>query len=1387
VISGRPFPSCRITLLAILIGLCIPLAVSAQADAGDLRFERITVNDGLLNSNVSAIVQDHQGYIWFGTVYGLNRYDGYEFREYTYEPFETSSLPHSQIQSMYLDDEGYIWIGTYGGLSRLDPATEKFTNFLHDPDDPTSLSDPLVMSILKDSRGRLWVGTNDGVSMSEDGGVSFQRFPADPGNPRSLGNKTVRAIHQAADGSIWLGHYNGISRFDEDRGDFNNIFWGGVSVDEGSGDAIRARREAAVADGALPGTYVMSFASDRDGRLFAGMWEGHISRYDAATDSFVSWTLPTEGVYQLLFDANNTLWIATWTGGLFAMDAETGEYQRYTNQSGNRYSLSNDLVYSLMEDEGGILWVGTRGGGINKYDPKKNSFAVYQHEENRNSISPGDYNVLLEDSRGMLWLGTYTNGLDLIDRETRFITHYRYRPEDPDSINDNYVRNAYEDRENRLWILTNSGLNRYDYENDRFIHMGEPFEERILNTMIQDTDGNFWFGTYNNGVIVADPDMRDFRFYTHNKSDPSSLSNNLVSVIFQDSAGSIWLGTNGGLDRWNGRGFEHFRYNPEDTSSISGNKITVIVEDDFGQLWIGTNSGGLNLYDRATREFTHFTTRNGLPSNYVAAVVQDDQKRMWISTSRGLVILDPKLKDFVIIDEDDGLVSWEMNPAAIRTRDGTLYISSDGGIHRIESISYVNNRHKPPVVISEVLISGESYPILTEEEAVLDFQDNFLSFSFAALDYTAPSKNLFQYRLQGLDSEWSQPGRENRAVYSDLPPGRYLFEVKGANNDGVWNEEPARYSFVIRPPWYLSPPAIALEIIFLILFLFTIFNFFRIRWQLSQQELREETRINRLLERKVMERTQALSDARRRAEDADAAKSRFLANISHDIRTPLNSIIGFSEMFRRSPDAANSRRYAETIYTESKKLLDLINEILDMSKIEAGKHNAELVTFDLRRFIDSLTSSYRQSAANKGLVFNLDLSADLPEQIVSDRLSLARVLENLLGNALKFTTVGFIGLRVELRTGDGRSRIRFTVEDSGIGIPEEKQKLIFRSFEQLDKSLNRSYSGSGLGMAIASQLVKILGGEGIDVESRPGDGSRFSFDIPLDQGDPRPEYEGDDDAPSQLDLSTARILLVEDYEPNQEIIKALLEDTGAAIVTADRGERAIELMKTERFELVIMDLHMPGMDGLETTREIRKRDAAVPILGVTADVVQESRENCLRAGMNDVINKPVRQNLLLRSIASLLSSDGQLTAETAPAEEWMSGANPVIDFDALMIEHDQQIDVIVALAEGFIVASREAGRRIAEGVESGAVKDVHRLCHSIKGGALNLMALRISRLAGDMEERAKSLLNTGSEFAEVAAGEFSTMLDELYASIDELEAVVRARSDSMRNTEPGTE
>lgn len=1371
-------------LLPLLLGVCLGMVpfLSAQSplDNDDVRFEHIDISRGLIDSNVSSIIQDDQGILWFGTSSGLNSWDGYQFKDFVYTPFEEGSLPHNQIQTMYKDRHGFIWIGTYGGLSRLNPRTQEFTNFYADPDDDSSLSSALVISVFIDSKDRLWVGTGNGLNMSSDGGQNFTRFYEDNSNPRALSNKTIRSITEDEQGRIWIGHYAGISIWQEGWIGFQNIYH--------DPDAQKG----------LPGQYTMSFAYDADNRLFIGSWEGYVSMYDADNGHFTSHQLPTEGIYQLSFGSDGLLWIATWTGGLFALDTKTGEYQRFQHEEHNPYSLSHNLVYSLFEDDGGILWVGTRGGGINRFDPKKNRFQVYQRNNGQRSISPGEYTVLSPDSRGNLWLGTYSSGLDVLDLERGLVHNFSHDPDTPNSLQDVYIRDVFEDRMGRLWILTQSGLARYDYDSQSFVTIGAPFEEKILNHLMQDQQGNLWFGTYNNGIIRTDESFSSFDYFIHSESDPASISDNLVAQIYEDSAGNIWVGTNNGLDRWNGSGFDHYRYDAEDINTISGNKIVSIVEDQFGQLWIGTGSGGVNIYDPKRDGFNHFTTKDGLPSNTIVNLLPDEQNRMWIGTRRGMVIMDPEYRDLVLIDEDDGLLSSQINSAAAVAHDGSIFISTDEGVYRIPSLEYVNNSHEPNTVITGIEVSGREVIPHAEENLILNNEENLIIFHFAATDYSSPKKNRFRYRLVGHDLQWSNAHTSNQALFANLAPGSYVFEVRGSNNDGVWSQHPARFAFSVKPPWYLSVAALGSFTVFTLLFVFTAINFFHIRWQLHKRKLLEESKINKLLEHKVGERTAELREARQRAEDADQAKTRFLANISHDIRTPLNSIIGLSELLDQDENPKHIRQYNRTIQIESKKLLNLINEILDMSKIEAGKFQPHMTSFDLRELLETVSEAFHQQAVEKGLIFNVHIDPDLPNTIVSDRVSLTRIIENLLSNALKFTNIGSIRLFAEETIGQGGAqRIRFRVDDSGIGIPKEKQDQVFQSFEQLDKSLNRKFPGTGLGMSIANQLAQLLGNAPIMLESEPGKGSSFSFSIPLVRGNKAIQVDVDERPRTELQLSGHQILVVEDYEPNREVIKALLASSGAVIRTQATGAMALQDLEFNRYALIIMDLHMPDMDGLETSRRIRSFNTHTPILGITADVLESSREHCLASGMNDVIHKPIRREALIQAIHRLLSPQGtspqpqaELPFEAPDIKDkfiakFRKDEKPILDMDALIQEHDGDEEITRILIDGFLSSTDQLLNELPTDLQREQLSEIHRKAHSIKGGALNIFASELAQASAMLEGQAKQCIDQQAigqdENTQTVSEKLTPALEDLESAFDRFrKTVLPSDSDASR-------
>ncbi|WP_041401581.1 two-component regulator propeller domain-containing protein [Salinispira pacifica] len=1361
---------------AALVAIAIPGLLAAQSLSqlpDDPRVEQIEIQDGLINSNVSSIIQDDRGFMWIGTTEGLNRFDGYEFRSFTYIPFDTNSLSQSQIQTMHLDSRDNLWVGTYGGLNRLNTLTEDVESFEHNADDDTSLSSNLIISILRDSQERLWVGTSNGLNLSTDGGQTFQRFYHRDEDPHSLGDNTIRAIHEDNGGRIWIGHYGGVSIWDDREKGFLNI--SGPSAD----------REDLAGNTTLPGSFVMDITQDSRGDIWLGLWGGSIVHFKDDGQDIQTYSIPDDGIYTLLFDSNGILWIGTWSSGLYAMNPRDGNFRQFSRY-GKEEDQYHDLIYSLHEDRGGILWIGTRGGGIQMYDPKRSRFQVFEHESGTGGISPGSYTTMAEDSEGTIWIGTYNSGINAYNPVSGTFTGYSRDGENGRKLENNFVLSTYTEKMGEILVGTQVGLHRYDSSSDSFVPVEGPFRDQIIQSVTRDSDGNLIVGTYYNGLYIYDPSRDDYRHFANDPANPASISDNLISSLYVDRNNTLWVGTNNGLNRFTEKGFTRYFHDPDNRTSISGNKISSIQEDSYGQLWVGTNGGGINLYNPQQGNFTHYTTRNGLANNTVHAITVDDEGRLWISTTRGISILDPNEENFVNLDEDDGLVHYEMTSAAVKSRSGDMYFASVAAVHRIQNIDYVNNQHIPPVQITGIEIAGERIISSNSEELQLPYKENFITFNFSALDFSDPDKNRYSYKLEGIDQDWSPVSGENFAVYTNLAPGRYRFLVKGSNNDGVWNPRPTEFSFRISPPWYLSPIALSLAILFVAVFLGLMITNFRVRWKLNNERLKKEAEMNRRLEHKVTERTKALQRARQDAEEGLQTKSRFLANMSHDIRTPLNSIIGFSEMISRTEDRGKLDEYAATIFSESNKLLSLINQILDLSKIESRKMPVELRPVNLDQFVREITASYHDKAARKNLSFATSISAQLPPYLVTDPVNLSRILENVLSNSLKFTKEGEIRLDIEpgsapeseMSRADGRQDnepsaeiLRFIVRDSGIGIPEEKQEIIFSSFEQIDKSMDREYPGSGLGMSIARELTETLGGK-ILLRSRPGHGSTFTIEIPVHHIENELQLdESGGESTEHINLQGKRILLVEDYLPNQAIVQALLESTGAELTTAENGAKALDLCEGQNFDIILMDLHMPGMDGLEVTRRLRTSGAnsTTVILGLTADVMKESRERCLAAGMNDVLTKPIRQRTLMSALQFWLNQSESNSSqagesiqmsEADAAESGLPGGSrfPVVsvprfygqhsrsrifDYQGLLDEYGDA-ELIRELCNGFIASAHEGMAHIQEILEKPELdgrdlRELHREGHSMKGGAINLMAIDLAEKAEELERLAKKL------------------------------------------------
>jgi serine phosphatase RsbU (regulator of sigma subunit)/ligand-binding sensor domain-containing protein len=826
-------PRFKVIFPILALILFTPRSLSAQPHA--LEFKRISLEQGLSQSVVTCILQDRQGFLWFGTMDGLNKYDGYGFTVYKHDAQDFNTISDNSITAIYEDRYGMLWIGTRDGLDCFDRMTERFAHYRHDPANPHSLSHNTISAICEDrtnGENWLWVGTSGGgLDLFDRKTKQFFHYTRDPDNPNSLSHNQVRALHIDQSGTVWVGTSSGLNK---------------LVVEKNDGEIQPAAQFTRFKHNpndpnSLSHNLICSIFEDRANNLWLTTFGGGLNKFDRASGQFKRYQHDPANANSLSHNTarpicedplRGTLWIGT-SAGLDEFDTATERFKHHQNDPANPSSLSNDDVWSVYQDKSGTLWVGTYGGGVNKFSAAREKFAHYKHDPmNPNSLGHNMVMSICEDYNGTLWVGTGGGGLYQYDAEKERFAGYRHDPADPHSLSNDGVAAIYEDsRRAELWIGTGEGLNKFDRATKRFVrYQHDPTDPHSLSAkgvtvIIGDHTDALWIGTGIGGVNRFDRATELFTRYQHNPADPGSLSDNMVFAIFEDPANDLWIGTSAGLnkfDRANDR-FIRYQHDPVNPLSLSNNRVFSIFADSDSVLWVGTWGGGLNKFDKKTGIFTHFTEKDGLPNSVIYGILGDDTGNLWLSTNNGLSRFDPKTKNIRNYDGDDGLQSNEFNQGASfkspASRGGEMFFGGINGFNRFHPERINDNPHPPPIVLTAFMKFDKLVKLDTSITEItrlkLSYRDNFFSFAFAALDYTNPAKNQYAYKLEGFDEDWIYCGTRRYASYTNLDGGTYRFRVKGANSDGVWNEDGIAVQIIVAPPfwktwWFVSFSVLAL-------------------------------------------------------------------------------------------------------------------------------------------------------------------------------------------------------------------------------------------------------------------------------------------------------------------------------------------------------------------------------------------------------------------------------------------------------------------------------------------------------------------------------------------------------------------------------------------------
>ncbi|WP_316808260.1 two-component regulator propeller domain-containing protein [Pedobacter agri] len=1212
-------------LLSAILFLGITFSAKSQQP---ILFDHLGVEKGLSQTSVLSITQDKNGLMWFGTRYGLNRYDGHHIKIYQYSETDSTSLSNNYVTSLFSDSKKNLWIGTSVGLNIYDEKSDAFKRIVSQPKNPKGLSSHVINCFTEDRKGNIWIGTLNGLNLLKDGRLSnITKFFNNKNGDGPFHN--VRSVKEDQQGNIWVGTSNGLLKMRLINGQYQ------TTVFQNNGKP-----------GNISANYISNITEDKNGKIWVSTQSNGLNLFDPSTEKFKHFsssatdknTIVSNTIRNMVVDDAGKLWIGT-LNGISIMDTQKFTFRNLQFDPDNNKSLNQNSVHKLYKDKNGSIWVGTYFGGININYPYTTAFTVHNRSRSNSSINNNVISGFAEDDKKNLWIGTEGGGVNLYNKVTQKFIAYQ-NTGNANALKSNLVKTVYFASDGKLYIGTHSGgLNVYDpkterFKNFNFSNRNEDVPDEI-SAIVENQSHRLIVATQRNGIKISNPEKTEFKDFKL----PVSIPNSAKVKALMMSGSKTYFGTTNGFLIYDENGNKFYTALDRESNHALNYYVNCISKTKTNEIFIGTYNSGLLLYDQKNSSIKAYTTKNGLPHDNVLGIVEDDQQNLWISTANGLSMFNRQKKTFKNYTVADGLPGNEFNANAFfKSSSGELFFGGYNGLISFFPDNIQSNDKASKVIITELKLNNKTVSIndsdglLNEnislkDKLIFDSDQNTFSLSFALLNFIKPEKNRYAYKLDGFEKNWNEVSTPT-ATYTNLPAGNYTFLVKGINNDGVLSANTEKITIIVNPPFYRTWWAYLFYFGVLAAVLFVLARYILIRALLKKEK------------------------------EVNEHKLEFFTNISHEIRTPLTLIVGpLEQLIENAKDNPTLNRDLQPIKNNADRLMNLVTELLDFRKAESGKMALHVSPGDIVKFSKEIFMAFQNMAISKQIDYNFQSETSQLE-LYFDQVQMEKVLFNLLSNAFKFTPNGG---KISLEITQNNDLATIKICDNGKGIPLENQNNLFNNFYQANANTT---VGTGLGLSFSKSIVELHQGK-IAFQSSPAKVDQngytcFSVNLKIGKAhfnasDFIADHVYSDDTitynltetaaqltetlPTYSENKKHHILLVEDNDEVRTFIKKALA-ADYHIHESKNGmdglESAIELIP----DLIISDVMMPVMDGLEFCRKVKtdERTSHIPVILLTARSAYVHQINGFENGADAYLMKPFNLKMLELNIKNTLKA-----------------------------------------------------------------------------------------------------------------------------------------------------